>query len=160
VGDRQYSEAQIQEMMERKNRYYLELIQNISPTDLLPGAMAFIEELRAAGLKIALGSGSKNARTIIDSLGIANRFDAIADGYSVQRSKPAPDLFLYAAQLLGLNAAQCVVVEDSAAGIEAARAGGMYSLGLGPAARVGAADAVLPGLEGAHWAPLKTALTR
>ncbi len=160
VGDRQYSEAQIQEMMERKNRYYLELIQNISPTDLLPGAMAFIEELRAAGLKIALGSGSKNARTIIDRLGIANCFDAIADGYSVQRSKPAPDLFLYAAQLLGLNPAQCVVVEDSAAGIEAARAGGMYSLGLGPAARVGAADAVLPGLEGAHWAPLKTVLSR
>jgi beta-phosphoglucomutase len=160
VGDRQYSEAQLQEMMERKNRYYLEFIQNLSPANLLPGAMAFIDELRAAGLKIALGSGSKNARTIIDRLGIANRFDAIADGYSVQRSKPAPDLFVHAAEQLGLNPAQCVVVEDASAGIEAARAGGMYSLGLGPAARVGAADAVLPSLEGAHWAALKAALSR
>jgi beta-phosphoglucomutase len=160
VGDRQYDEAQIQEMMERKNRYYQEFIRNLRPADLLPGAMAFIDELRAAGLKIALGSASKNARTIIDRLGIADRFDAIADGYSVQRSKPAPDLFLQAARQLGLNPAQCVVVEDSSAGIEAARAGGMYSLGLGPAARVGAADAVLPSLEGAHWEFLKTALSR
>jgi beta-phosphoglucomutase len=160
VGDRHYDEAQLQAMMDRKNRYYLELIQNLTPADLLPGAMAFIEELRASGLKIALGSGSKNARTIIDRLGIADRFDAIADGYSVQRSKPAPDLFVHAAKQLGLNPAQCVVVEDASAGIEAARAGGMYALGLGPVERVGAADAVLPNLEAAHWAALKTALSR
>lgn len=160
VGDRPYGEAQLQEMMDRKNRYYLELVQNLTPADLLPGAVAFIEELRTAGLKIALGSGSKNARTIIERLGIAKLFDAMADGHSVPRSKPAPDLFVHAADQLELNPAQCVVVEDSSAGIEAARAGGMYSLGLGPAERVGAADAVLPSLEGAHWKSLKAALSR
>ncbi len=154
VGNKQYSEAQIQEMMDRKNRYYGELIQNISPADLLPGALMLLEELRQAGIKIAIGSASKNARPVVEKLGIANHIDVMADGYSVERPKPAPDLFLYAAQQLGLEPAQCVVVEDAAAGIEAALAGGMWAVGLGPVERVGAAHVVLPSLANVHWKDL------
>ncbi|MCP6758076.1 MAG: beta-phosphoglucomutase [Fischerella sp. CENA71] len=158
VGDKKYSEAQLQEMMERKNRYYVESIQNISPHDLLPGVVTLLDELKQAGIKIALGSASKNARTVIEKLGIANRIDAIADGYSVQRPKPAPDLFLYAANQLGLEPAQVIVVEDAEAGIEAALAGQMWTIGLGPAARVGAAHIVLPSLADVHWTDLRAKL--
>lgn len=158
LGDRPYSEAQIQEMMNRKNRYYVESIENISAADLLPGAIAFLDELRQAGIKIAIGSGSKNARTVLEKLGITQKVDAIADGYSVQRAKPAPDLFLFAAKELGLQPNQCVVVEDAAAGIEAALAARMWTIGIGPVSRVGAAHVVLPNLKGVSWADLQAKL--
>jgi beta-phosphoglucomutase len=151
-------EAQLQELMERKNRYYHESIQKISPQDLLPGAKELLEEICAAGFKTAIGSASKNAKPVIERLGIANLIDAIADGYSVARQKPAPDLFLFAAQELGLPPSECVVFEDAAAGIEAARAGGFHTVGLGPPSRVGDAGVVLPDLKGVHLQPLLRAL--
>jgi kojibiose phosphorylase len=160
IGDRTYSEDQIQEMMARKNRYYVELIKNITPKDLLPGAIALLDELRQAGIKIAIGSASKNAHTVIEKLGIADKVDAIADGYSVQQPKPAPDLFLYAAHQLGLNPQQCVVVEDAAAGIEAALAGGMWAIGIGPPERVKKAHIVLPNLAGVTWKDLQSQLSK
>jgi kojibiose phosphorylase len=151
IGELNYSESQIQEMMERKNRYYVEFIQQITPKDLLPGASDLIDELRRHGIKIAIGSGSKNARSVIEKLGIVDKLDAIADGNSVNRSKPAPDLFLYAASQLGLEPADCVVVEDAASGVEAALAGGMRTIGIGSDQRVGAAQIILPSLEGATF---------
>lgn len=158
VGNRSYSEDQIQDMMERKNRYYVESIEAISPADLLPGALELLEELRSLGIKTALGSASKNARPVIEKLGIADKIDAIADGYSVERPKPAPDLFLFAANLVGIEPEKCVVVEDAAAGIEAALAAGMWAVGLGPEERVGEAHVVLPSLENVHWAMLQEKL--
>jgi HAD superfamily hydrolase (TIGR01509 family) len=137
-------------MMERKNRYYLELIRNITPDDLLPGAQDLLDEVCGAGLKSALGSASKNAREVVDRLGIGHSFDAISDGYSVERQKPAPDLFVHASGQLNLPPRECVVFEDAAAGIEAARVGGFHSVGLGPMERVGGADAIFPSLEGIH----------
>lgn len=150
------SEAQLQEWMTRKNAYYLEFIREISPADVLPGARELLEEIRAAGLKTALGSASKNAREVIERLGIAPLLDAISDGNSVQRQKPAPDLFLHAASQLNLSPWECVVVEDAAAGIQAALAGGFWTLGLGPRERVGQAHAVLPSLAQAHLKDLLT----
>ena len=150
LKEREYSEQQILEMMERKNRYYLEFIRDISPHDLLPGARELLEEIQVAGLKSALGSASKNAAEVIERLGIAHWLDAVADGHSVKVQKPAPDLFLYAAAQLGLSPAECVVVEDAAAGIEAARAGGFLSIGLGPRERLAKADLVLPNLDDVH----------
>ena len=150
VKDRVYPKEKIQEMMGRKNGYYLEFIKEISPRDLLPGAKELLEEIHEAGLKNALGSASKNAGEVIERLGIRSLFDAISDGHSVGRQKPAPDLFLHAAQQLNLSPAECVVVEDAAAGIEAARAGGFRSVGLGPPERVGKADAIFPNLSGVH----------
>jgi beta-phosphoglucomutase len=148
LKERQVPEEQILEMMERKNKYYLELIREITPHDLLPGARELLEEIRAAGLKSAVGSASKNAPEVVERLGIADLLDAVTHGGSVERQKPAPDLFLHAADRLGLSPAECVVVEDAAAGIEAARAGGFRSIGLGPPERVGRANIVLYGLEG------------
>ena len=144
------SEEKLQEMMERKNQYYLEFIHEIKPSDLLPGALRFLEELRAAGLKAAIGSASKNAGEVIERLGIGSLLDAISDGHSVERQKPAPDLFLHAAAQLGLNPHDCVVVEDATVGIAAARAGGFRTIGLGPNERVGEADVVYPSLENVH----------
>jgi HAD superfamily hydrolase (TIGR01509 family) len=144
--------------MDRKNRYYLEFIKEITPRDLLPGARELLEELRAAGFKTALGSASKNAREVLERLGILELFDALSDGFSVERQKPAPDLFLHAAAQLGLPPAECAVVEDAAAGIEAARAGGFRTVGLGPPVRVGSAEAVFPSLAGVRLADLLRAL--
>lgn len=158
VGKSQYSEVAIQELMERKNRYYVESIQTITPQDVFPGALELLDELRKAGIKIAIGSASKNARTVIDKLGIGNLVDAIADGDSVQRPKPAPDLFLCAAKQLGLDPAHCVVVEDATVGIAAAIAAGMWAIGIGPSDRVGAANIVLPNLIGVHLSDLQTQL--
>jgi beta-phosphoglucomutase len=158
LKDRLYPDEKIQEMMERKNNYYLEFIKEITPHDLLPGAKDLLEEIRAASLKNALGSASKNAGEVIERLGIRDLFDAISDGFSVERQKPAPDLFLHAAGQLGLAPAECVVVEDAAAGIEAALAGGFRSVGLGPRERVGKAEVVLPSLARVHLAGLLKSL--
>lgn len=147
LKDRIYPEAKILEMMERKNSYYLEFIREITPKDLLPGARELLEEIHQAGMKAALGSASRNARDVVQRLGIADMLDAIADGNSVERQKPAPDLFVHAARQLGLQSSECVVVEDAAAGIEAARAGGFHTIGLGPKERVGDADVVLESLK-------------
>lgn len=151
---RSYTEMQIQEMMERKNGYYLEFIAEISPRDLLPGAKELLMELRQAGIKAAIGSASKNAAEVIARLGIAGMMDAVSDGHSVTQQKPAPDLFLHAAKQLGLEPGACVVVEDAEAGIVAARAGGFWCIGLGPRSRVGAADLVLDSLDGVHLADI------
>ncbi|WP_427159810.1 beta-phosphoglucomutase [Aliinostoc sp. HNIBRCY26] len=159
IGDRPYSEDQVQEMMARKNGYYEQMIENITAKDLLPGAIALLHELRQAKIKIAIASGSKNARTVITKLGIADLIDSLADGYSVQKAKPAPDLFLYAAHQLDLNPSQCVVVEDAAAGVEAALAGGMWAIGIGPVERVGKAHIVLPNLAGVTWKDLQFRFT-
>lgn len=158
LKEREYSEEQILQMMERKNNYYLELIREISPRDVLPGARELLEEIHAAGLKSAVGSASKNAPEVVERLGIASLLDAVSHGGSVERQKPHPDLFLHTADQLGLRPDECVVVEDAAAGIEAARAGDFHSVGLGPLERVGKADIILPSLAGAHLSDLLNAL--
>jgi beta-phosphoglucomutase len=150
LGGRIIPEEKIQEMMERKNHYYVEFIQQITLADMLPGALDLLKEIRVAGLKCAIGSASKNTCTVVERLGIEHLVDAILDGYSVNSPKPAPDLFLHAARQLGLPPVDCVVVEDAAAGVEAAIAGGFRSIGLGPVDRVGAANVVYPSLEGLH----------
>ena len=157
---RPYPEEKIQEMTEHKNRYYLEFIKESTSRDLMPGAKELLEEIRAAGLKAAIGSASMNTTEVIDRLGIRSLLDAISDGHSVERQKPAPDLFLHAAAQLGLPPEVCVVVEDAAAGVEAAIAGGFRSIGLGQLERVGKADLVLLSLDGAHLAGILAALDK
>lgn len=151
LDGRPATEAHMQDMMARKNCYYQEYVEGVTPENLLPGALPLLEELRAAGIKIAIGSASKNARTVIEKLGIGAIIDAVSDGYSVVKVKPAPDLFLHAAAQLGLQPWQCIVVEDATAGIEAALAGGFWAVGLGPQERVGAAHAVFTSLESVDW---------
>jgi HAD superfamily hydrolase (TIGR01509 family) len=147
---RAIAEEQVQSWMERKNSYYLEGIRSITPAGLLPGARELLEEIRAAGMKTAIASASKNAGEVVNRLGIQSLIDVLADGFSVQRTKPAPDLFLYAARRLGEQPETCVVVEDAASGIEAAHAAGMHTVGLGPVERVGGAAVILENLAGIH----------
>ncbi len=144
LGDKKVSEDKFAEMLERKNKYYQDSIRNISPGDLFPGAEDILEELKNKGIKLALGSSSKNARPVIEGLGIGKYFDAIADGNSVERAKPAPDLFLFAAERLGVSPGKCVVVEDAEAGIEAALEAEMFVVGIGPPERVGKSHIYFP----------------
>lgn len=147
IRGRQYSEDQIQEMMDRKNGYYTELIKNMSPKDLVPGGLQLLQQIRGAGIKIAIASASKNARTVLERLDIMNYLDAVADGYDVSRSKPEPDIFIFAAGMLNSPVSQSIVLEDAEAGVEAAKTGGMGAIGIGPAERFqGKANKVLPTL--------------
>jgi beta-phosphoglucomutase len=147
---RKVSDAQFQEMMERKNRYYTEMIKTMTPKDLVEGGRQLLEEIRQAGIKIAVASGSKNAHTVLDLLQIMDLLDAVADGNSVANSKPAPDIFVYAAGMVRIPTSESLVVEDADAGIESAKAGGMQALGIGPAERFHRADKVLPSLANKH----------
>jgi beta-phosphoglucomutase len=137
LGDRVVPEEQLLDWMERKNGYYVASLGDMGPEDALPGAVALLEDARARGLALAIGSSSKNARLVLDKLGLTDRFDAIADGTTVERAKPAPDLFLAAAELLDVEPAACIVIEDAASGVDAALAAGMLAVGVGPTDRVG-----------------------
>lgn len=139
-----YSEEQILEMMDRKNGYYQKLLTLLTRENFLPGIPKLLKDLKNRGIKIAIGSASKNTRTILSRLGVLDEFDAISDGYSAHRAKPAPDVFLHAAKLLGLKPEECVVVEDAEAGVEAALQGGMITVGIGPKERVGKAHYCYP----------------
>jgi beta-phosphoglucomutase len=137
LGDREVPEDELAGMMERKNGYYVDSLGEMGPEDALPGAVELVEEARDRGLAVAIGSSSKNAALVLDKLGLTDRFDAIADGHSVEDAKPAPDLFLAAAELLGVEPAACIVIEDAASGVDAALAAGMTAVGVGPEERVG-----------------------
>jgi beta-phosphoglucomutase len=150
IRGRQYSEAQIQEMMDRKNRYYTEMIKSMTPNDLVAGGRDLLKEIRDAGMKTAIASSSKNAHTVLERLDIMNLFDGIADGNSIVNTKPAPDLFVYAAGLVRVPTTACLGVEDADAGIEAIKNAGMQALGIGPAERFHRADKVLPTLANLH----------
>lgn len=127
----EYTQEQKNELATRKNNVYKELIKQITPADALPGVDTLIPELRRRGIPCAIGSASKNATPVLESMGIADKFDAIVTGFDFVHGKPAPDVFLVAASRLGLDPAQCVVFEDAAAGIQAAHAGGMKAVGVG-----------------------------
>jgi beta-phosphoglucomutase len=141
------SEEQAEAWMERKNSYYQAFLEGMTPADILPGSQELLAELRRAGIKSAVASASKNARTVLEHIGLMEAVDVLCDGYSVERPKPEPDLFLFAAAQLGLPPAACVVVEDAEAGVEAALAAGMRCIGLGPPERVGKAHLVSPSLH-------------
>lgn len=138
--DRVLSRSELNRLMEKKNQYFLELAASMTSKDLLPGVKDLLQLLTVKGFKIAVASSSKNAKLILERLGIGNYFNSISDGYSVKRAKPAPDLFLHAASCLGISPAGCIVVEDAEAGIQAAKAAKMTVIGIGPAKRVGSAD--------------------
>jgi beta-phosphoglucomutase len=131
LNGRTIEETQMLEWMERKNTYYLELMNHLTPADVLPGTGELIKAAKAAGIKIGLGSASKNARPVLDKLGLTESFDAIGDGHSVVNSKPAPDLFLWVAGRLDVSPLEAVVFEDASAGVAAALSGGFWAVGAG-----------------------------
>ena len=113
----------------------------------LPGSLDLIQELKQAGIKIALGSASKNTPIILERLKLENTFDAIADGNIVSKAKPDPEVFLIAARMLNVNPEECIVIEDAIAGIRAAKTAGMRCIGIGSARRLTEAPYVVSGLN-------------
>lgn len=142
LGDKidDYSEEEFQEMMDRKNGYYQSFLTDMDDDDLLEGARELLDEIKERGLKMAIASSSRNAKTVLNSLEISDEFDAIADGHSVENAKPAPDIFLYAAEEIGLEPEECVVLEDAESGVDAALEADMIAVGIGPEERVGHGD--------------------
>ena len=139
----QYSDEEKAALAERKNRRYAELLKNLTPDNVLPGIRTFLQEARADGMKLGLASASKNARAIMDALNLTQSIDFIADA-AAARSKPAPDIFLLAAEGLGLLPENCIGIEDASAGIKAIHAAGMRAVGIGDVATLHEADLLLP----------------
>jgi len=133
-------------LADAKNRHYQELIATMTPDDLLPGALRALEEVRNAGLKIGLASVSKNAFTVLDRLGIRNRFDDVVDAATIRNSKPHPEIFLTAAAHLGVAPQDCLGVEDAAAGVASIKDAGMVAVGVGDPAVLYRADRVIPSM--------------
>lgn len=119
---------------------YVDLLDGLTPTDVLSGVNETLDSLAARGVKTAVGSSSKNAKKILEKTGLLGRFDAVADGTDITRSKPDPEVFLCAAEKLGLAPDVCAVVEDAEAGLQAARAGGMMAFAVGDARKSELAD--------------------
>lgn len=133
-GQRELSEAEMQDCMTRKNALFNRLVDEAGPSLLLPGVTELLAGLRHAGIKLAVASASRNAKTIMGHTGLLDGyFDCIVDGTDTTRTKPDPEVFLLAAERLGLPPECCLVFEDAPAGIEAAIAAGMRSVGIGTA---------------------------
>jgi len=134
-------------LMEKKNQSYLKYIESMDESEILPGVARFIEELEAAGIKIALGSSSKNATVILERINLLSKFGAVIDGNKVTFSKPDPEVFLRGAEALQVEAHDCVVFEDATAGVKAAIDGGFKCVGIGDDQVLNQADFVIPGFE-------------
>jgi beta-phosphoglucomutase len=138
-----YSSAEKEAFCTKKNDHYLELIQEMTPADILPGILPLLQELREAGLKTIITSASKNAPGILALLQVKDYFDGIVDPASVAAGKPAPDIFLAGAELAGVQLADCIGVEDAASGVDAIKAANITAVAIGDAAVLGHADRVL-----------------
>lgn len=138
---------QFDDMMHRKNENYLTFIDGLTTKDILPGVVNFITKVKEKGLCIALGSASRNAAGILERVGLKENFDIIIDGNEVSAPKPDPEVFLVAALRLEVPVTDCVVFEDSVAGIEAANNAGMISVGLGDPSVLKNATYVFSGFE-------------
>ncbi|SMB99426.1 beta-phosphoglucomutase [Thermanaeromonas toyohensis ToBE] len=130
----------------RKNQYYVEMIKNITPKDILPGVTNLIATLKAWGVKLAVASASKNAPTVLKNLRIIEWFDHVVDAGRIKKGKPDPEIFLVAAQNIGVKPWECVGFEDSAAGIEALKRAGMLAVGIGDKEALKDADLVVKDL--------------
>ncbi len=148
IGGITATAAQKDQWAELKNQWYVEYISAMGADELLPNVAHFLGETRQAGLLSAIGSASKNTPIILGRLGITKLFDAVIDGNSTSRAKPDPEVFLLAAKALGLEPRNCVVFEDSAAGLEAARSAGMKGVGIGVPSQLHNSDLVLRGFAG------------
>lgn len=146
-GEIQLDAEQMQRLATQKNDHYQQLIAEMDPDDLLPGALACLELLQEQNIPMALASASQNAPFILQRLGLAHFFQGIADPTQVIQSKPHPAIFLAAAQLLDTPPRFCLGVEDAPAGIAAIKSAGMYALGVGKEEHLAAADEVIEDLR-------------
>ena len=143
LGGKHYTDSEKIAYADWKNEYYRKLLAQMSSDDLSQEVRSTLDALRARGLKLAVGSSSKNAKFILQRIGLSDYFDAVSDGTNISRSKPDPEVFLKAAEYLGLTPSDCLVVEDAVSGVEAAHAGGMKAATVGDAAGRGCGDFIL-----------------
>ena len=146
IGKKKLDEDQKQRYATLKNEWYIEYISKMTPDEILTGSVQFIREVRAAGIRTAIGSASKNTPMILERVDIRDLFDAVADGNIISKAKPDPEVFLKAADLLAISPSECVVFEDAVAGIQAAINAGMKCVGIGSPTLLGKADLVIDGL--------------
>jgi beta-phosphoglucomutase len=147
IGRMTLDEKEKAEYAALKNEWYLDYIRRMSPDEILPGSLEIISELRNAGIKVAIGSASKNTPLILERLGIEKLFDAVADGNVVSKAKPDPEVFIKAAKMLGVAPEDCMVFEDAIAGVEAALNAGMFCIGIGSEKILTNAHYVVSGLD-------------
>ena len=131
LGAKTISAAEFEALLKRKNDFYLESIQDLNQENLLPGVLNLLEQAKAKGIRLGVGSSSKNANFILDKLHIRHYFEVVIDGNGVKDPKPHPEVFLNGASALGLDPSACMVFEDAASGIAAAKAGGFTAVGVG-----------------------------
>jgi beta-phosphoglucomutase len=141
------TDAEKEEMATRKNNWYTEMINLMTPDEILSGAGEFVQSCRDAGIKTAIGSASKNTPIILAKLQLTPLFDVVVDGNSVSKAKPDPEVFLKGAEALGVSPADCIVFEDAVAGVEAAKNAGMKAVGIGSPETLSEADVVVSGLD-------------
>ncbi len=142
LGDRvaEFSQEEKEELAQEKNKLYITLLDGMTEKDVSQEVLDTLHQLRKMGLKMAIGSSSKNAKLVLQKVGLGEFFDAVSDGNGIQKAKPDPEVFLRAAAMIGLKPSQCLVVEDAFTGIDAAQRGGFISAGIGDAARYAKAD--------------------
>lgn len=147
IGGVTKKDAEKEELATRKNTWYVDMINQMRPDEILPGAHEFVQACRDAGIKTALGSASKNSMTILEKINMVDLFDSIIDGNKVSKAKPDPEVFLKGAEALGVVPSACVVFEDAIAGVEAAINGGMKVVGIGSPSVLKGANLVVSGLD-------------
>ncbi len=146
------------ELMDLKNKWYLEYVEGVNPNEMLPGAHDLLLDLKKNGVKIGLGSSSKNSVMILEKLGIFSLFDVVIDGTIIHMSKPHPEVFLRGASALQLQPVDCVVFEDAISGVQAAVDGGFRCIGIGDPSVLGQATVVVSDLRGMSLAQLQSIL--
>lgn len=129
-AEKEYTHEEKKELAEKKNRIYVELINKLTPKDILPGVLNNLNQLKKSGIKVAIGSSSKNTPIILRQVGLSSFFDAVSDGNNISHSKPDPEVFLKAAEMLKVAPKNCMIVEDADAGIEAGKRAGMKTFSL------------------------------
>src|SRR5688572_20051902 len=133
-----------EQLANKKNTWFVDYLERMAPEEIFPGVKVLLQKLKERGIKVGLASSSKNARTVIQLLNIPNEFDVVVDGNMITHSKPHPEIFLMAAEKLGMDPKECLVFEDAEAGVEAAIAAGMKCIGIGSADQLHKATLVIP----------------
>lgn len=143
LGGITLSQHEKERLANKKNEWFVDYVERMVPEEIFMGVKPLIHELRVRGIKVGLASSSKNAKTVIQLLHISNEFDVVVDGNMITHSKPDPEIFLLAADKLGIDPKDCLVFEDAEAGVEAALAAGMKCVGVGSPQQLGKADKVI-----------------
>lgn len=142
-----FSQEEKEKMADKKNRIYVEMIKKLKKEELFGGVTDLFVKLKEKNMKTALGSASKNAPLILERLDIAKYFDAVVDGTQVSKAKPDPEVFVRAAEILHIPCKECIVFEDSAAGLQAAKTAGMKAVGIGKKENLPMADLVIGSVD-------------